>query len=396
MLRRLHVENFRSLAGLSLDLGPLAILFGPNGAGKSSLLDTLWFLRDCAVRGVEVASSERSHGIGLRWDGAEEGAPISVGVETARARYDVRVSLSAGRIDPFPGERLRSLQRDMDLIQRPTGSDRVSFFEAEKVAAPITLREPDRLSLARYLDVRGAEEAAEVDVLLRSIRMHRCRLFNFHGIKNVGSQSTPELRLRGRADNLWSVLRNVHDRRGADDRYDTIVSFMREALPSFDGLMFEQTGVASVTGRILEKGRRGPIWASGVSDGHLHLLILLTSMFAEGRAPGLLLLDEPDISLHPWALSVLARALKEAAGAWGKQILLATHSPVLLSQFDADQSLVVQSDAGGTRLTRLSEVAGVQDLLDQYAAGSLYMANVIAPQGTPGQVDAKPDEAGEG
>ncbi|AUX48340.1 uncharacterized protein SOCE26_098740 [Sorangium cellulosum] len=108
MLRRVHVQNFRSLADLSLDLGPLTVLFGPNGAGKSSLLDTLWFLRDCAARGVEVASSERSHGIGLRWDGAEEGAPISVAVEAERARYEVRVALSAGRIDPFPGERLRS------------------------------------------------------------------------------------------------------------------------------------------------------------------------------------------------------------------------------------------------------------------------------------------------
>ncbi|AUX48339.1 uncharacterized protein SOCE26_098730 [Sorangium cellulosum] len=283
----------------------------------------------------------------------------------------------------------------MDLIQRSTGSNRASFFEADKVAEPVTLREPERLSLTRYLDVGGAEEAADVDVLLRSIRMHRCRLFNFHGIKNVGSQSAPELRLKGRADNLWSVLRNVHDRRGADDRYDTIVSFMREALPSFDGLLFEQTGPASVTGRFLEKGRRGPLWASGVSDGHLHLLILLTAMFAEGRAPGVLLLDEPDISLHPWALSVLARALKAAASAGEKQILLATHSPVLLSQFDADQSLVVESDAGRTRLTRLSEITGVQDLLEQYAAGSLYMANVLAPQGTPGQVDVEPSEAGE-
>lgn len=398
MLRRIHVTNYRSLADVSLDLGPLAAFFGPNGAGKSSLLDALFFFRDCAARGLETASSERDQGIGLRWDGAEDNAPIAIRMETERAEYEIRVSLLYGRIDPLPGERLRSLQRDELLISRPMGSARASFFDPQRgTTTPFNLRDPDRLSLPRYLDLNSnAEEAAEVDLLLRSIRMHRCRLFNFHVIKHVGSQSAPELRLKGRADNLWSVLRNLHDQRSVDDRYDTIVGFMREAFPSFDELVFRQTGPTVVIGSFLEKGRREPIWASGVSDGHIHLLILLTSIFAEGRGAGILLLDEPDISLHPWALSVLARAVKEATSAWGKQILLVTHSPVLLSQFEPDQSFAVESVEGKARLTRLSEVAGVQDLLEQYATGSLYMANVIAPQGMPGEVEVEPGAADKG
>ena len=81
-LTGLHVKNFRSLQDVSIELGAINVLFGPNGAGKSSLLDTIWFVRDCAIRGVEEASSFRNHGIAALWDGADEGAHICIKVES--------------------------------------------------------------------------------------------------------------------------------------------------------------------------------------------------------------------------------------------------------------------------------------------------------------------------
>lgn len=61
----LKVTNYRCLADLTLKLAGVNVLFGPNGAGKSTILDTIWLFRDCAIRGVEAASSSRSHGIGI-------------------------------------------------------------------------------------------------------------------------------------------------------------------------------------------------------------------------------------------------------------------------------------------------------------------------------------------
>ncbi|MDB9311757.1 AAA family ATPase [Spirulina sp. CS-785/01] len=66
-LTTITTQNYRCLAALSVHTQPLNVLFGPNGVGKSTFLDTLWFLRDCAIRGVESASSDRDHGIGLLW-----------------------------------------------------------------------------------------------------------------------------------------------------------------------------------------------------------------------------------------------------------------------------------------------------------------------------------------
>jgi len=133
-----------------------------------------------------------------------------------------------------------------------------------------------------------------------------------------------------------------------------------------------------------ETGRSRPILASGISDGHLQLLLILVALFSEGRArEALILLDEPEASLHPWALVVLAKAIRAAGAEWNKQVLVATHSPVLISQFDPEEIIAAETEDGRTRLRRVSEMDGIQDLLDEYASGSLYMSETIGAQSPP-------------
>ena len=118
----MSVRNYRALADVQIALRPINVVFGPNGAGKSTLLDSLYFFRDCAIRGVEVASSERDHGIGILWDGALEDERISVELANDDVSYALSFSLSAGRLDSFPGERLVSTSRAVPLIARNPGS----------------------------------------------------------------------------------------------------------------------------------------------------------------------------------------------------------------------------------------------------------------------------------
>lgn len=384
LLTQIRTRNYRSLADVTVDVGALTVLFGPNGSGKSTFLDTVWFIRDCAVNGVDEASTRRDHGIGLLWDGADDGAPIGISLTSARARYELQVSLSSGRIDPLAGERLYAAPQDRLLIERDAGQRQARFTAPGGVDEPETvrLREPNKLSLGRYLDRHAAGEVAELDQLLRATHWHHARSFRWWALKKRGSDSGPELSLEEDGRNLWSALRNLEGRRKlGDDRYDTILRWMREAFPDFRELVFDQTGNSSLYCSFLDARRRVPVAASGVSDGHLAMLLLLTALFAEGRTNSLLLLDEPELSLHPWPLAVLARAMHAAANEWGRQIMLATHSPVLLSQFATRDILGATLVDGQTHLRRVSEMTELQDLLEQYAVGSLYMAEAIAPQG---------------
>ncbi len=382
-LTHLQIKNFRSLADVNIQINPLNIIFGPNGAGKTTLLDTIWFVRDCAIRGVDLASSERDHGIGLLWDGADEGENISIKIVTPSGEYEVSFGYSSGRIEPFAGEKLFS-DHDNKLIVRIIGSDKAQVYRTDLQELEfITLREPEKLALSRYVAFENSEPAASnIDNLLRVVRNYNSRSASLFRIKRFGSESDSGERLQDRCENLWSVLRNLNDKRVIDERYDTIISFMQESFPAFDNLFFEQTGRYTVYGNFLEKGRRKPIRSSGVSDGHLQMLINLTALFSEGQNRySLILFDEPEISLHPWALAVFAKAVKLATEKWNKQVFIATHSPVLISQFEPENILTAELDKEGkTVLKRISEIEGIQDLLEEYATGSLYMAELTAPQ----------------
>lgn len=383
-LNRIRVRNYRALADVDLEVGPINVLFGPNGAGKSTLLDTVRFFRDCALRGVEPASSQRNHGIGMLWDGAGNDARIQVELAAGGIAYELSFSQAAGRIDPLPGERLVSSGRDLPLIERASGSKKASLYD-EKVeqAQAIELREPEKLSLGLFLDFNGRdEEAAHLDRLLRFVRFYRCRSFLVVTLKRSGSESSHQTRLRANGKNAFSVLRNLQDKRNVDARYNTIMDYMAGAFPAFDGIVLEQTGPSSVYASFQEKGLNEPILASGISDGVMQLLLLLIALFSEGDREAVLLFDEPEVSLHPWAISVLARAITHASIQWNKQVIIATHSPVLISQFEPRDILVAQTEKGRARFDRLSEIEEVKELLEEYAPGSLYMSQAIAPQGS--------------
>ncbi len=385
LINIVKVQNYRSLANIALEVGNINVLFGPNGVGKSSLLDTLWFLRDCAIRGVDQASTFRSHGVGMRWVGAEEPANIRIEFETNTATYQVEIGYSSGRIEPYVGEKLFSKTRKASLIDRKVGSDKADFYHLNlKQMATLVLREPEKLALTRYVDFEdGAGEAYDIDRILRFLHLYKAREADLFGLKRSGSESGHQTWLWERGQNLFSVLRNLKDRRGLDNRYDTIVGYMRKAFPGdFLDVFLEQTGPNSVYGSFQQEGLRDLIQASGVSDGHLQMLLNLTSLFAEGDdRPSTLMFDEPEISLHPLALAVFAEAVKFAAQQCNKQTLLATHSPVLMSQFDPHNVYVLQKQVNrSTQIQCISELAGIQDLLEEYALGSLYMAEAVAPQ----------------
>ena len=319
--------------------------------------------------------------------GAGEGDQrVSIELQTDTVRYTLEFDLASGRIDPLPGEQLTNLSTNEVRIARDAGSESARLYNSHlQQSALYELRDPEKLTLNLYLGFNPVDEpASSLDRLLHYVRLYHSRSFFLHRLKTQGSESSPEVRLWDRGDNAWSVLRNLHDRKNRDDRFTTILKFMREAFPDLEDIVLEQTGPNSVYASFDETGRSRPILASGISDGHLQLLLILVALFSEGRArEALILLDEPEASLHPWALVVLAKAIRAAGAEWNKQVLVATHSPVLISQFDPEEIIAAETEDGRTRLRRVSEMDGIQDLLDEYASGSLYMSETIGAQSPP-------------
>ncbi len=368
-------------------MSKINVLFGSNGVGKTSFLDALWFLHECSSRGAADPASDRHHGIGLLTDNTQPGDErIDIGVETDTAEYRVSFGYSSGRIEPFVGERLLSKNRRIVLVNRVVGSDQATMYHEQlRQDVTIKLADPERLAFSNFVLFCPPEiEAQELSALLKSLHFYSSRAVNLYQLRRLGSDSGVHTYPFDRWQNLWSALRNLQGRRAVDNRYETIIKYMRVAFPdSFKDLVLDSIGNDRVGASFVEAGRHHPIQASGVSDGHVQLLGLLTALFGDTQnRSSILLFDEPETSLHPHAIAVLAKAIKEAATDWERQVFVATHSPVLLSQFEpADVVLAEMSEDRCTNLRRVSEATELRNLLDQYSIGSLYMAEEIGRQG---------------
>ena len=384
-LTRLDIQNFRSLADVSVELHPINILFGPNGSGKSTLLEALQLVGDCVSRDVEEAARARHNGFSMLRQEVDEWEGILITVETEFAKYALRLGFSLGQMQLYAGELLYSKGTDVPLINRRTGSDEADFYYREgnpPVRTRLTF--PEKLALMQYIQ-GGAllpGEVFDLRNLFDPVHFYHSHYIDLSQLKHRGSESGTEISLRKDGGNLWSVLRNIHDISAIDSRYATIISFMRKSFPNFKGLVFVPTGLNAVYANFSEKGPPGPIPVLGVSEGQLQMLIRLTALFSEAKERNsLIIFDEPETSLHPYAISVFAEAVKHATKEWNRQVFIATHSPVLIGQFEPEDILATGLDESGqTVLTRVSEMNDIQDLLDSYDTGSLYMAEAIAPQ----------------
>ena len=387
-LTRLHIQNFRCWTDVSIDMHSINVLFGPNGSGKSTLLEAIRLVRDCVSQDVAEAGSTRNNGFSMLQQGIDEWKGIIIGMETVLADYALLLRFSLGQIDPRAGEVLDSKETKITLINRGPGSDEADFCYREGTPPVRTrLTFPEKLALIQYMQGTELIPPAVFNLrnLLNSVHFYHSHYIDLYGLKHRGSESGIGITLREDCGNLWSVLRNIRDKSAIDSRYATIISFMQKSFPNFKDLVFEPTGPNAVYASFVEKGSPNPTPVLGVSEGHLQMLVLLTSLFAHGNQNDvLILLDEPETSLHPYAISVFAEAVKQATREWNKQVFIATHSPVLISQFEPEDILATGlTESGQAVLTRVSEMEDIKDLLEDYAAGSLYMAEAIAPQSAP-------------
>ena len=287
-------------------------------------------------------------------------------------------------MEQHAGEVLYSKELVTPLITRDIGNDEAKFCYYEMTPVSTRLTFPEKLALIQYMQGTGLipEEALDLRDILTSVHFYHSHYIDLYRLKQHGSESGIDTSLREGCGNLWSVLRNIHGKSAIDSRYATIINFMRKSFPNFKDLVFELTGPNVVYASFVEKGSQDPIPALGVSEGQLQMLIHLTALFSKEKThESLIIFDEPEASLHPYAISVFAEAVQHAAKEWKKQVFIATHSPVLIGQFEPEDILATELDESGqTVLTRVSEMEDIKDLLESYDTGSLYMAEAIAPQ----------------
>ena len=362
-----HITGFRSLADVKIDgLPRAAVLIGTNGSGKSNVIRFFemlsWMLRPRRLgEFVQLQGGADDQLFGGSRVTSRMDATITL--RTNAGRNDYRFALAHSHPDRFifTDEAFR-FSRDAfrtDASWQHLGS---GHLEAKIVEASQPSESPT-------VNQRTAR------VLLHLLR--NCAVYQFH---DTSDRSNFKIRwdmednasLRSDGGNLAAVLLRLE--REDLRRFEMICRHIGRVLPVFDRFQIEES-YRKVLLRWKAKGIDKTFGAHLTSDGSLRFFALVTLLnLPTEMLPSVILLDEPELGLHPAAVTLLGGMIR--ALSTERQIIVATQSPLLVDGFDLDQILVLDLYEGRTGIRRLNENE-YQHWLDDYTTGELWQKNLI-------------------
>ena len=362
-LKQISIEGFKSIRRLDkFEPGDLTVLIGANGAGKSNLISFFRALSHIMSAGLQdhVTKTGRAHA--WLFDGPETTSALfaSLCMETERGtnEYEFGLEWVPGDTLSFEREHYRFLPQGCDA------PDPKKSLEAGHVESKL-----------RDLAEHGAPTPAAIRTLLRKIVVHQFHNTSYTSRMKQAWLLNDSRWLKEDGANLAPFLLRLRSEQ--PPYYARIVRTIRQSLPFFEDFELEPSN-----GDVLldwrEKGTDRVFSADQASDGMLRFFALVALLLQPAAdLPGVLILDEPELGLHPHAIATIASLIKAASES--TQILLATQSVTLLNEFEADHVVVVERKGRESIFTRKSK----QELaawLEDYSLGELWEKNIIGGQ----------------
>jgi predicted ATPase len=355
-LDRIEIEGFKSIRQMRLDLRPLNVLIGANGAGKSNFISLFGLLRHLIEGRLQVYVAQAGGADALLHFGRKQTSEMMLRLTSDARRYEARLAPSATDSLFFALESLEAGTYRFGL-----GSGHLESF------LPQAAEQPDLPGLFQFM----------------LERLRGGRVYHFHDtsasakVKQTGDIGDNEA-LRPDASNLAAflfLLRTKHP-----ESYRRIVSTIRLVAPFFDDFRLRPSPFNEQKIQLEWSERSSDAYfnAHALSDGTLRFICLATLLF-QPDLPSLILIDEPELGLHPYAIQVLAGLVRSASEK--TQVILSTQSVSLVNQF-APEDLVVVDRSNGESLFRRLSTEDTKDWLEDYSLGELWEKNVFG--GRPG------------
>jgi predicted ATPase len=354
----IRIRGFKSIASIELTLGAINLVVGPNGSGKSNFIGVFSFLH--AIREghlhdyvIKAGGADRVLHFGSKVTPQLE---ILISFERGKNQYEIQLSTT----------------EDDQLYPK---SETVYFWNK-------SYPQPYSESLRAKGVEAGISDSKQASKIGSYVRDHlnRWRLYHFHDtsagspMKRMADLHDNEY-LRPDGSNLSAFLYFLREQHA--ESYGLIRRAVQRVAPFFDdfSLRPQRLNQDKIQLEWRHKGTEAYFAASSLSDGTLRFIGLAT-LFLQPQAlrPSVILVDEPELGLHPYAITFLASLVKQAS--IGTQIILSTQSPLLLDHFQPEDVLVADRVDGSTQLTRL-ESARLEKWLERYSLGQLWEKNEL-------------------
>lgn len=351
-LGKIKIRGFKSIAEAEIELRDLNVVIGANGSGKSNLIGVFRLLE--RVLSGNLQAHVASDPDRFLHHGRKVTPQLSVDLSSAADAYGF------------------TLEARQDTL----------LFQSERVTwrgTTVSLGEPaasgyreSRTPEAR--DGEGAEPfgAKALPTFLEVVAYHFHDTSDSSPAKQTADIDDNRL-FRPDAGNLPAFLYLLKQKNPVAYRH--IEEHVRLVAPFFEAFVLEplRLNERKIKLEWRQRGSDAYFDAYSLSDGTLRFICLAT-LLLQPNPPALILLDEPELGLHPYAIQLLAEMLEAAARQ--TQVLLATQSVTLLNQFQPADVLVAENDGLATTFARLDEGA-LAVWLEDYSLGELWEKNVL-------------------
>lgn len=349
VLERVTIEGFKSFDSTTVDVGRITLLVGPNGAGKTN------FIRVFELLG-EMTRSELQLSVG------RAGGASTLLHQGPRRAAQIRVEMSFGR-NTYGAE----------LV--PTADDTL-IFGSEWV----TFQGDFASDITRRLGVGHKESNLESSEEKIASWAHgvigRWVVYHFHDtgrlspVKQKGDIGD-NASLRHDAANLAAFLFRLRETN--EPSYLRIVDSVRLVAPFFDDFRLrpDPLNTDKIQLEWAQRDSDGYFGPDALSDGTLRYICIAT-LLLQPDPPSLILLDEPELGLHPYAIDQVAAMFRSST----KQLVVSTQSVTLLNHMNIEDVLIAEQAEGASTLTRPS-LETLDVWLQEYGLGEMWEKNLI-------------------
>jgi predicted ATPase len=362
MITRIEAKQYRCFKSMNQELGQFQILVGPNGSGKSLFLDTIAFLGTYVSEGLEVAVGQRTENFhDLVW--GREGNCFEFAIEARRPRRaTAALAFEHSTIRYELGVKIDSASDQLKLAKE----NAIFSFDDPEHRVKLSNPRPH----FRHEDIHGAEfQAFEwLNKLLREdVRsvVLSSKLLRAPSAPARGNLQTID------GSNLGRLVFQLQDE--SPKKFDRWIAHVRTALPDLDSIRSILRPEDRSRYLILkyQNGVEAPQWV--ISDGTLRLLAFTILAYLP-VSDGIYLVEEPENGVHPTALETIYQSLSSI---YGGQVLVTSHSPVLLNLASPDQLLCFYNTAEGPAIIRGDKHPALQDWKRDVSMSDLFAAGVL-------------------
>lgn len=375
MIKRIHIQNFKALRDVTVDLTPIHALIGPNDAGKTSILQALYAICQSVDHGIRESFPGLWNGRELVWNDAAD-REIEISIDVSLGATDVRYVIRCG----FPSDG-RNLLLTNEAASQNGAYTRLGHGPHESLLC--RLGEPKPPDVPSEL---GREVVQDIRESLQGVHWHRWDP-RFLALPNA-----LDTRWRYRLEPTgFGLVRCLDDILGYDrSLFAELEQRFTQMFPEFRGIVLQpQKGYLSndipTIGlpRLEERDGKGlafhlvkggdPLPASQVSDGVLLVLAYLTILHLP-EPPRLLLVEEPENGIHPERLEKIISVLREVIDRKKHtQIVMTTHSPYMVDLLRPEEvTLCFKGRDGAVNTRRLCDIPRVQQQLDLFRLGEIW------------------------